>query len=48
MTAELPSADRLPNPYTYTDYDGGETRHRAQAIDTAVHTSDAVYSTDDQ
>jgi cytosine/adenosine deaminase-related metal-dependent hydrolase len=30
LTPELPSAERVPNPYTYTDYDGGEDRHRAQ------------------
>jgi 5-methylthioadenosine/S-adenosylhomocysteine deaminase len=26
----LPAAERIPNPYTYTDYSGGESRHRAQ------------------
>ena len=30
LTPELPTAERIPNPYTYTDYDGGEDRHRAQ------------------
>ncbi|GAB2820813.1 amidohydrolase family protein [Actinoallomurus bryophytorum] len=30
LTPELPTAERVPNPYTYTDYDGGEDRHRAQ------------------
>jgi cytosine/adenosine deaminase-related metal-dependent hydrolase len=29
LTPELPAADRIPNPYTYTSYDGGESRHRA-------------------
>ena len=31
LTPELPPADRIPNPYTYTSYDGGESRHRAAA-----------------
>jgi cytosine/adenosine deaminase-related metal-dependent hydrolase len=30
LTPELPPAERLPNPYTYTDFDGGAERHRAQ------------------
>jgi len=30
MSPELPPARRVPNPYTYTDYDGGAERHRAQ------------------
>jgi hypothetical protein len=30
LTPELPGTQRIPNPYTYTDYDGGEARHRAQ------------------
>ncbi len=30
LTPELPAAERIPNPYTYTDYDGGADRHRAQ------------------
>ncbi|MDG4829070.1 amidohydrolase family protein [Solwaraspora sp. WMMD1047] len=30
LTPELPPTERVPNPYTYTDYDGGSTRHRAQ------------------
>ncbi|MGH3391931.1 MAG: amidohydrolase family protein, partial [Actinomadura sp.] len=30
LTPELPTAERVPNPYTYTDYDGGEERHRAK------------------
>jgi 5-methylthioadenosine/S-adenosylhomocysteine deaminase len=29
LTPELPAEDRIPNPYTYTSYDGGESRHRA-------------------
>ncbi|MDN3355137.1 amidohydrolase family protein [Actinomadura sp. DC4] len=33
MTPELPPAERIPNPYTYTDYDGGEDRHRAARED---------------
>jgi 5-methylthioadenosine/S-adenosylhomocysteine deaminase len=32
LTPELPAAERVPNPYTYTDYDGGEDRHRAQSV----------------
>jgi 5-methylthioadenosine/S-adenosylhomocysteine deaminase len=32
LTPELPAAERVPNPYTYTDYDGGEERHRAQSV----------------
>jgi 5-methylthioadenosine/S-adenosylhomocysteine deaminase len=31
MTPELPSTERVPNPYTYTEHDGGESRHRAQS-----------------
>jgi hypothetical protein len=30
LTPELPETQRIPNPYTYTDYDGGEARHQAQ------------------
>ncbi|GLY80476.1 amidohydrolase family protein [Actinoallomurus iriomotensis] len=30
LTPELPAAERVPNPYTYTDFDGGDERHRAQ------------------
>jgi hypothetical protein len=33
MEPELPNAERIPNPYTYTDYDGGEAQHRARAGD---------------
>jgi len=33
LTPELPPAERVPNPYTYTDYDGGEERHRAAQPD---------------
>jgi hypothetical protein len=29
------STDRIPNPYTYTDFSGGELRHRAQAEEIA-------------
>ena len=29
LTPELPATDRIPNPYTYTSYDGGDARHRA-------------------
>ncbi|MBR7833975.1 amidohydrolase family protein [Actinospica durhamensis] len=31
VTPALPADERVPNPYTYTDYDGGEDRHRAQS-----------------
>jgi hypothetical protein len=47
MKPDLPSTERVPNPYAYTDYDGGDSRHTAQSADTTVHTSDAVCSTDD-
>ena len=30
LTPELPPAERIPNPYTYTDYEGEDARHRAQ------------------
>jgi 5-methylthioadenosine/S-adenosylhomocysteine deaminase len=30
LTPELPAAERISNPYTYTDFDGGAERHRAQ------------------
>jgi cytosine/adenosine deaminase-related metal-dependent hydrolase len=33
LTPELPPAERISNPYTYTDYDGGEDRHRAAQPD---------------
>lgn len=33
VTPELPTAERIPNPYTYTDYDGGENRHLIQHED---------------
>jgi cytosine/adenosine deaminase-related metal-dependent hydrolase len=33
LTPELPPAERIPNPYTYTDYDGGDDRHRAAQPD---------------
>jgi hypothetical protein len=46
MRPELPPTERIPNPYTYTDYGGSEVRHRAQARDAAVHTDSAVYSTE--
>jgi cytosine/adenosine deaminase-related metal-dependent hydrolase len=29
MTPELPSADRIPNPYTYSQYTGSDDRHTA-------------------
>ncbi|GAA4497509.1 amidohydrolase family protein [Actinoallomurus oryzae] len=34
ITPELPAAERIPNPYTYTDFDGGDERHRAQRQET--------------
>ena len=46
MTPEIPTHERIQNPYTYTTYDGGELRHRAQTETTNVHTNDAQYSTD--
>ena len=30
VTPELPTAERISNPYTYTEFDGGADRHRAQ------------------
>ena len=31
MSPEIPAADRIPNPYTYTSFEGGESQHRARA-----------------
>ncbi|WP_051450533.1 amidohydrolase family protein [Actinospica robiniae] len=31
VTPQLPDAERIPNPYTYTDFDGGDARHQAQS-----------------
>jgi 5-methylthioadenosine/S-adenosylhomocysteine deaminase len=33
MTPELQQAERIPNPYTYTDYSGSDDRHRAREVD---------------
>ena len=33
MTPELPGAERIPNPYTYTDYAGSDDRHTARQED---------------
>jgi len=33
LTPEIPSTERIPNPYTYTDFDGGDAQHRAKAED---------------
>ena len=30
MTPELPPDERIPNPYTYTEFEGSEDRHTAQ------------------
>jgi len=30
VTPELATTERIPNPYTYTEYEGAETGHRAQ------------------
>jgi 5-methylthioadenosine/S-adenosylhomocysteine deaminase len=35
MTPELPPSGRIPNPYTYTAFTGGEDRHRAREADSA-------------
>ncbi len=35
LTPELPTTERIPNPYTYTDYAGEQARHRAQRDDLA-------------
>lgn len=31
LTPELPTAEAISNPYTYTEFDGGADRHRAQS-----------------
>ena len=36
MTPEIPADELIPNPYTYTDFDGGDVKHRAQS----AHSSD--------
>ena len=36
ITPELPETDRIPNPYTYTDYSGSGDRHTARAEDFQV------------
>jgi 5-methylthioadenosine/S-adenosylhomocysteine deaminase len=46
MTPELPAAERIRNPYTYTDYQGSEVRHRAQGRDTAIHSDDGLLPTE--
>lgn len=33
MAPDIAVTERIPNPYTYTDYDGGADRHRAQSTD---------------
>jgi 5-methylthioadenosine/S-adenosylhomocysteine deaminase len=33
MTPEIPATERIPNPYTYTEFDGGAERHRARQDD---------------
>jgi 5-methylthioadenosine/S-adenosylhomocysteine deaminase len=30
ITPELPPAERIPNPYTYTEYAGSADRHTAR------------------
>jgi 5-methylthioadenosine/S-adenosylhomocysteine deaminase len=30
MTPELPAAELIPNPYTYTEWDGGDRLVRAE------------------
>jgi cytosine/adenosine deaminase-related metal-dependent hydrolase len=35
LTPELVSTERIPNPYTYTNYSGGDLRHRAQSEEIA-------------
>jgi len=42
MHPELPTTDRIPNPYTYTTYDGGESRHTARAADAEPSPSPGV------
>lgn len=31
MAPELPATERIPNPYTYTDFEGSEEQHKAQS-----------------
>jgi cytosine/adenosine deaminase-related metal-dependent hydrolase len=33
ISPDLPTTERIPNPYTYTDYTGGDAQHRARAAD---------------
>jgi 5-methylthioadenosine/S-adenosylhomocysteine deaminase len=35
MTPELPVTERIPNPYTYTEFGGSDDRHTARAEDVA-------------
>ena len=35
MTPELPATERIPNPYTYTEFEGSSDRHTAQAGENA-------------
>jgi hypothetical protein len=30
MHPELPATERIPNPYTYTDFSGSDDRHQPQ------------------
>ena len=31
MNPEIPTTERIPNPYTYTDFKGTSEQHRAQS-----------------
>ena len=31
MTPDLPESERIPNPYTYTDFEGSTDRHTARS-----------------
>jgi 5-methylthioadenosine/S-adenosylhomocysteine deaminase len=33
LTPEIPTTERIRNPYTYTDFEGGDAQHRAQTED---------------
>jgi 5-methylthioadenosine/S-adenosylhomocysteine deaminase len=37
LTPELPNKQRIPNPYTYTSYEGSESRHQAAAEPQDTH-----------
>jgi 5-methylthioadenosine/S-adenosylhomocysteine deaminase len=42
MHPELPTAERIPNPYTYTSYDGSADRHTPRSDDAEPSATPAV------